>query len=111
MAKFLGDAPACIEKEFSSVAAFSSENTRTNAVHRGPDFADRRLRERILRLLLSEFSRNLQSMPKIDQRVAAATSRRVVEAWLRCQGLIEIRRQPTTKEKCVTHFPEFWSDN
>jgi len=50
-------------------------------------------------------------MPQFDQRVAAATWRRIVEAWLRCQGLIEIGANQQPQKNVSPIFPKFWSHN
>jgi hypothetical protein len=72
---------------------------------------DRRSRDAILRLLLAEYCRTLQSMAHINQRRAAALWRHTVEAWLRCQGLISVGPNKQPNQNVSPIFPKKWSHN
>lgn len=66
----------------------------------------RRSREAILRLLLAEYCRTLQSMAEIDQRRATALWRHTVEAWLRHQGLISVGPNKQPDQNVSPMFPQ-----
>ena len=65
----------------------------------GPPFA-----RRYLRLLVGEYCTTLQSMADIDQRRAAAAWRRIVETWLRRQGLIIVGNNQQPDKNVVPIF-------
>jgi len=67
---------------------------------------DRRTRDGILRLLVDEYCRTLQSMAHIDQRRAAAAWRGIVETWLRCQGLLSVGPNQQPEQNVSPIFPK-----
>jgi hypothetical protein len=72
---------------------------------------NRQTRGRVLRLLQTEFLETIQSMAPGNHRPPAAVWRRVVESWLRRQGLISIDHQPKPNQNVSTIFPKKWSHN
>jgi hypothetical protein len=72
---------------------------------------NRRSRDELLRLITSTFRENLQSMAATDQHTAATAWRRAVEAWLRCQGLIQVGPNSKPNQTVSTIFPKRWSHN
>ena len=67
----------------------------------------RRQREQILRLLLKNYRNKLAKMSNPTQSRCDALWRRVVESWLRCQGLIKVGLNSNVS----TNSPENWSHN
>ena len=72
---------------------------------------NRRSRDELLRLLTTTFRANLQSMAATDQHTVATVWRRTVEAWLRCQGLIQIGPNSKPNQNVSTILPTKWSHN
>lgn len=72
---------------------------------------DRRIRQRILRLLTAEFCRNVRNMAALDQRAVANVWRLTVESWLVRQGLITVGPNPKPQPAVSTTSPKKWSHN
>ena len=67
----------------------------------------KRQRQTIFRLLLQQFGAMIGKTANEHHRRPATLWRVTVESWLRCQGLIVIRR----KQNVSTTFPKLWSHN
>jgi transposase InsO family protein len=70
---------------------------------------DRKIRQRILRLLEAEFCRNVRLMAAEDPHALATVWRVTVQTWLVRQGLITVGLNPKPNPKVSTIFPKKWS--
>ena len=71
----------------------------------------RRQRNQNLRLILSQYSETIATMPNPTQRQCDAIWRHTVESWLVSQGLITVRLNHQPKTNVSTNSKNNWSHN